>query len=125
MNRGDCGEHPPFAGRIYEGQAVFTAKILYAPERSPQMSREPWTLALVQHRYWGLPWWASELIVLGHSAPYLKTGGEYLVDADRYESRLSFLPYVEFRCGSRTKLLSEATLELRLLEDGPPKSGGA
>lgn len=32
-------------------------------------------------------------------------------------------PYLEFRCGSRTKPLSDATLELRLLDEGQPKSG--
>jgi hypothetical protein len=124
INRGDCGEHPPFAGRLYEGQAVFRAKVLYAPKWNPQGMREPWTLVLVQRRFWGVPWWASKLMVLGHSAPYLKSGGEYFIDADWTESRLStFLPYVEFRCGSRTKPLSEAALELRLIKDGPPKSG--
>lgn len=124
INRGDCGEHPPFARRLYDGQAVFQARILYAPKWDPHVRREPWTLALVQRRYWGLPWWASKIIILGHSAPFLNIGGDYFVDADWSENRLStFLPYVEFRCGSRTRPLSEATVDLRLLDEGPPKSG--
>jgi hypothetical protein len=123
-NRGDCHMHPPFARRLYPSQAVFQAKILYAPKWNPDDGREPWALALVQRRYWGVPWWGSKLIILGHSAPYLKQGSEYFVDAEWSENRRSaFLPYVEFHCDTRTEALKDATVELRLLEDGPPKSG--
>jgi hypothetical protein len=125
MNRGDCGVHPPFAKPLYDTQAVFVAKIVYVPVAwDPSKNYEPWTIGLVQHRYWGLPWWTPRLVVLGHSAPYLRKGGEYFIDADRHGGRISgFFPYLEFRCGSRTRPLSDATLELRLLEERPPKPG--
>ena len=124
-SRGDCGEHPPFAARLSENQAVFLAKVVYVPVAwSPSLGYEPWTIGLVRRRYWGLPWWTPRLVVLGHSAPYLKKGGEYFIDADRSQSRLSvFFPYLEFLCGSRTKPLTDAALELRLLGEGPPKAG--
>jgi len=125
INRGDCGVHPPFARPLYDTQAVFVAKIVYVPVAwNPSKNYEPWTIGLVQRRYWGLPWWTPRLVVLGHSAPYLRKGGEYFIDADRNGGRFSAIfPYLEFRCGSRTKPLSDAPLELRLLDEGPPKSG--
>lgn len=125
INRGDCAVHPPFARPLYDTQAVFVAKIIYVPTAwDPSKNYEPWTIGLVQRRYWGLPWWTPRLVVLGHSAPYLRKGGEYFIDADRNGGRISAIfPYLEFRCGSRSKPLSDATVELRLLKEGPPKSG--
>jgi hypothetical protein len=125
INRGDCAEHPPFARPLYDTQAVFVAKIVYVPVAwNPSKNYEPWTIGLVQRQYWGLPWWTPRLVVLGHSAPYLRKGGEYFVDADRNGGRISaIIPFLEFRCSSRTKPLSDTTLELRLLDQGPPKSG--
>jgi hypothetical protein len=124
-NRGDCYEHPPFTKPLYDTQAVFVAKIVYVPVAwDPSKNYEPWTVGLVQHRYWGLPRWSPGLVVLGHSAPFLRKGGEYFIDADRHGGRISAIfPYLEFRCGSRTRPLSDATPELRLLDEGPLKSG--
>jgi hypothetical protein len=121
--RGDCGEHIPFAAPIRPEQAVFTAKILYVSgELQPPEWREPWSIALIRHRYWGLPWWLPNLVLLGHYPT--KKGEEYFIDGDRSLFRLSgFFPYIDFRCGSRVGLLSESEVEIRLLKDGPPKSG--
>src|SRR5579863_997075 len=35
----------------------------------------------------------------------------------------AFFPYIEFRCGSRTAAVSDAEVDLRVLRDGPPRSG--
>jgi hypothetical protein len=120
----DCGgEHAPFATQKSPGQAVFVAKILYGSfEWRPSEKHVPWSIGLVRRRYWGLPWWVPRLILLGHAS--LKQGEEYFIDGDRSFWRLSsFFPYVDFRCGNRTRLLNEAAVEMRLLKDGPPKSG--
>jgi hypothetical protein len=81
INRGECRVHPPFSRPLYDTQAVFVAKIVYVPVAwNPSKNYEPWTIGLLQHRYWGLPWWTPRLVVLGHSAPYLRKGGEYFID---------------------------------------------
>lgn len=121
--RGDCGEHPPFAAPIRAEQAVFIAKIFYVSgEPQPPEWRQPWSIALIHHRYWGLPRWMPNLVLLGHLPT--KKGEEYFIDGDRSLFRLSgFFPYVDFRCSSRTRQVSEAEVEMRLLKDGPPRSG--
>jgi hypothetical protein len=89
----------------------------------PSDKQIPWSIALVERRYWGLPWWARKFVLIGHSG-VLKKGSQYFIDGDRSGYRIAkFLPYVDFHCGNRTRLLSEADLETRLLKDGPPKSG--
>jgi hypothetical protein len=61
INRGDCAVHPPLARPLYDTQAVFVAKIVYVSLAwNPSKNYEPWTIGLVQHRYWGLPWWTSK-----------------------------------------------------------------
>lgn len=91
-------------------------------EPRPPEWREPWSIALIRQRYWGLPWWVPNLVLLGHLPT--KKGAEYFIDGDRSVFRLSgFFPYVDFRCATRTRPVSEAGVEMRLLRDGPPKSG--
>jgi hypothetical protein len=100
------------------------AKILYVSGDWQASDRHiPWAIASVEHRLWGLPWWASQFVLLGHVAAF-KKGAEYFIDGDRSGYRIAtFLPYVDFRCGNRTTPLSEAVLDMRLIRDGPPKSG--
>jgi hypothetical protein len=125
INRGDCGESPPFAKQRYPGQSIFLAKVLYVSgDWRPSDEHIPWSIALIERRYWGVPWWVPNLILIGHSGPFLKKGTEYFIDGDRTIARLSsFFPYIDFRCSSRTAPVSDAEMDLRVLRDGPPKSG--
>ncbi len=125
FGRGDCGESPPFVSPKYPGQSVFVAKILYVSgESQPSDKHIPWSIAVVEHRYWGLPWWVPNFVLIGHSGLFLKKGAEYFVDGDRTMARLSsFFPYIELRCASRTATVSDAEVDLRVLRDGPPRSG--
>jgi hypothetical protein len=119
----DCGESAPFAEPRYPGHAVFVAKVLYSTggDWRPPERYTPWAIAVVQHRYWGLPWWTPNVVLIGHG--YLKNGEQYFVDGNRATYRISkFLPYIDFRCGNRTRPLKEADLDLRVLREGPPNS---
>ncbi len=120
----DCGERRPFAVRLHPGQAVFVAKILYvSADWQPSDEHMPWSIALVEHRYWGLPWWVPNLVLIGHGRGFFKEGAEYCTDGDRPGYRVPSSYVGDFDCGNRTRLLSQAGLETRLLNDGPPRTG--
>ena len=90
FGRGDCGESPPFVSPKYPGQSVFVAKILYVSgDSQPSDKHIPWSIAVVEHRYWGLPWWVPNFVLIGHSGPFLKKGAEYFIDGDRTMARVS------------------------------------
>src|SRR5690242_6249362 len=66
----DCYVRPPFVKPVYPEQAVFTSRILYVGGVDPKYGMRSghrigsWAIAYVKHRYWGLPWWSSALVVL-------------------------------------------------------------
>jgi hypothetical protein len=80
-----------------------------------------WALAVVQKRYWGLPWWSSKVVFLSNGG--FEKGEEYFIDGDRSRLVSYFAPVVEIGNCNRTSLLKEADINLRVLHDGPPKSG--
>ena len=115
--------------------AAFTARLLHVgitwPSGVPPSElksgelRKEWTLALVTHAYWGLPWWHRKFVVISLEARggSLKGGETYFVDATRSLGSVTrFLPAYEASC-SRTRLLREAEIDLRVIRDGAPKNG--
>jgi hypothetical protein len=71
----------------------------------------PWAIAYVKHRYWGLPWWSSGIVVL--SPGWFEQGEDYFVDGNRGWSK--FLPLVYIGPCNRTGPLRDAVLDMRIL----------
>jgi len=121
----ECAERAPFVRPVFPKQTVFTARILYVPNYQSKEGRRfgPWAIASVQHRYWGLPWWSSKIVVL--TAGVFQQGDVYFVDGTRGALRSSrFLPIVYVGICTRTRPLDDAAIDTRILNAGPPRSGG-
>ena len=123
---GDCsGYDPPFVKQRFPTQAVFVAKVIclgYPRGDVAGHKASGWAVARVQRGFWGLPWWNSSFVLL---TQYLFEGGEEdFVDGQLRGGLLTLgLPIVEFGTCSRSGRLSNAEVELRVLQNGPPKSG--
>jgi len=119
-----CHPYPPITAPQQPDQAVFTAKILvgshgFAPLRHLLAS---WSLLRVDRRFWGVSSWTG-FVILRIELPK-QYADEYLIDGRRSQGLLMhFLPVIEFDDCSHTKPLDHAAVDLRLLQDGPPKSG--
>jgi len=102
---------------------VFTGRVL-SVGRPVNAWSSPWALVQVEHVYWGLPHWMRWIVFVRGYFKDTDKGQEYLVDAHRSEGALTrFLPVVEFYPCCHTVPLSYAQVDLRVLHDGPPKSG--
>jgi len=123
---GDCsGYDPPFVKQRFPTQAVFVAKVIhlgYPRGYAGGRKVSGWAVARVQRGFWGLPWWNSSFVLL---TQYLFDGAEQdFVDGQWRGGLLTLgLPIVEFGTCSRSGRLSNAEVELRILQDGPPKNG--
>lgn len=124
INGWACHQNPPITAPQYPDQAVFTAKALvvshgFAPLRNVLSS---WSLLRVERRFWGVSSWTGFVILrIELPKPY---ADEYLIDGRRSQGLLMhFLPVIEFDDCSHTKPLDHAAVDLRILQDGPPKSG--
>jgi hypothetical protein len=122
-----CGERPPFRKPLSSQQAVFIARAVYVGridrEYAAHLDHKTgnWALASVQHRYWGLPWWSSQLVLLSDGA--FEEGEEYFVDGDRSSLISSFVPIVHLGTCNRSGPLERADIDLRVLREGTPVSG--
>ena len=122
-----CSERPPFAKPLSPRQAVFTAKVLYVGRVDRDYAVRSghkvglWALAHVEHKYWGLPWWSSALVFLADGG--FEKGNEYFVDGDRSSLVSHFVPLVHIGTCTRFGPLERADIDLRVLQDGPPRSG--
>jgi hypothetical protein len=119
----DCHFIPqPLAAQRNPDEAAFTAQLLRVRRVWPS---KQWGFALVRREYWGLPWWARQVVVValeGEVSPL--AGGEmYFVAARRRRGSVTrFLPLYDTSC-SRTRLLKDAEIDLRVIHDGVPKNG--
>jgi heme/copper-type cytochrome/quinol oxidase subunit 4 len=114
---GDCGEPRPFAAPKSPDHAAFTARIVYV---HPVSRYGGWSIARVEQRYWGLPWWNHRFVVL----PYrFRPDDNYLVDGYVQPSLVGHLINLMHVHCSRTAPVNDAQVDLRLLRDGPPKIG--
>lgn len=116
-------------------QVLFTASILRSGILWPRDRIDPvgyprryWALAVVRDHYWGLSWWNRKMVILTmynqrDQNPFTPNQ-QYFVEGWRRPGALtSLLPIFETYC-TRTALLQDAELDLRVLRDGPPKEGG-
>jgi len=120
----DCYKvSPPISGPQFRDQVVFTARVLFVAHPSP-WPEGFWSVVRVQRRFWGLPAWAPNYVLLRGYPFDLGDRAEHLVDARRSRGLLThFLPIVEIYPCCHTEPLDRATVDLRVLRDGPPKSG--
>lgn len=122
----DCGVPPPYIKPSFPNQALFTAHVLYVghveSEYAVQVGHRfgPWALAHVKHRYWGLPWWSSMFVVLAPG--WYQQGEDYFVDGT-FPGDSRFIPFVSAGPCRRTRPLSEAVVDTRVLAAGPPRDG--
>lgn len=123
-----CGAPPPFVRPVSPRQVVFTAHILYVGDSDPKYAMlrghrfGPWAVAFVKHRYWGLPWWNSVIVVLAPG--WFQQEGDYFVDGKRWsDDYTGFLPLIYTGPCNRTELLSDAAVDLRILSEGPRNEG--
>lgn len=121
---GECRGFPSLIAQRSPDQTVFIARIVFVGyPYEPLSPFASWSIVRVEHRFWGLPSWAPGLLIL---RGYFKKGerGSYLVDGRRSPELLThFLPMIEpYPCG-HTAPLDHAVVDLRLLHDGPPKTG--
>lgn len=116
-------------------QVLFTASILRSGILWPRDRIDPvgyprryWALAVVKDHYWGLSWWDKKLVILTmynqREQNPLTPNQQYFVEGWRRPGALtSLLPIFETYC-TRTALLQDAEIDLRVLHDGPPRKGG-
>jgi hypothetical protein len=58
----DCSGRALFTKTAFPGHAVFTARLIYVGhENTDRLGWQAgdWAIGVVQHRYWGLPWWSK------------------------------------------------------------------
>jgi hypothetical protein len=122
--RGECGAATfPVTARSGPDHVVFVGRTIYIATEKPGDPIGIWAIVSVQQHFWGLPWWNRRIVLV--RGGFMKGNKTYFVDGERAEGLLTRLvPVVEFRhCGSRTTLLNDAVVDLRMLHDGPPKDG--
>ncbi len=114
---------PPVSVQTSPQQVVFTGRVLSVAHPMPAWS-SPWALMRVERVYWGLPRWMSWIVFVHGYFKLEDKGQEYFVDAYRSKRPLTrFLPVVEFYACCHTTLLSNAEVDVRVLQDGAPRSG--
>lgn len=101
---------------IFVGEIVFTARTM--ADLNPG-----WCIARVEHRYVGFPWWAPGYALI-RSYPLAEDERKCFFDVRRSRGLLThYLPvFVPYYC-CHIQPLDRAAADLRVLNDGPPKSG--
>lgn len=125
----DCGGRPPVSVQTSPLQAVFTARVLFfghAIIGDPVGGGlAPWAVMRVERRYWGVSRWNPGIVIVRGYFRREDAGQEYFVDGLRSQGALTrFLPVVEHYPCCHTARLRDAGVDLRVLRDGPSKSGG-
>lgn len=121
---GDCGGRPIFTEQGVPLNLDFTARIVFVGPRSFH-GLSLWSIARVEQRFGSLTAWPSNLVILrGYFKPTDKDE-RYLVEGRRSGAAITrFLPVIEPVACGRTAHLGDATVALRCLRDGVPRSGG-
>jgi hypothetical protein len=117
---GDCSGRPLFTDQKVAANTDFTARIVFVGPRTFH-GFSLWSIARVGQRFAGSASWVPNLVILRGD---FRASAWYLVEGKRSEGVITrFLPIVEpLSCG-HTDRLDRATVALRVLHDGPPKSG--
>jgi hypothetical protein len=124
----------PFVGQQLAGQSVFTGHLIWThlvwpsraiSEQHPELFRKYVAIAVVDRRFWGLPK-LNGLVVLTYleRGPYhyYGVGQSYFIDGRRESGVLArVLPIFNVFC-TRTTLLTDAQVDLRVIHDGAPRN---
>jgi hypothetical protein len=121
---GDCGGRPLFGEQGIPANIDFTARIVFVGPSSFRGS-SLWSVARVEERFGGQPARASTLVILrGYFSPNDKDA-HYFVEGRPSQGAIARLfPVIEPVACGRTARLEDATVALRCLRDGLPRSGG-
>jgi hypothetical protein len=119
-----CDTLPPIVSQQFPDQAVFTARVIARMHAITRFRHlfSSWSLLRVDRRYWGSPSWAGFAIYRVELPK--QHGDDYFIDGRRSQGLLMhFLPVIEYNYCSHTMPMSRGVVDLRVLEDGAPKSG--
>jgi hypothetical protein len=121
----DCSGRALFTKPVFPGHAVFTARLIYVGHKNTDRlgwQAGDWAIGVVQHRYWGLPWWNPRVVLLTHVIFW--EGETYFIDGRRPEGLLTrLLPIVEAGPCARSRPIVDAAVDLRVLQKTLPASG--
>lgn len=113
----DCKPFPASFTPRFPDHVVFVGGVLLNGNPS-----HPLCLLRVRQRFWGLPRWLPFAILRGCFDA--RDGSEYFVDARRSQGLITHsLPLVDRYPCSHAAPIDRAAADLRVLKDGPPKSG--
>lgn len=126
---------PPSAKQRFVGQAVFTSRLIWThplwpshsiSQQHPEVFRKHLALGIVGKDFWGLRK-LDDIVILKYSErgphDYFHVGQTYFIDGRRASGAVSrFLPIFDLFC-TRTALLADAQVDLRVIQDGPISTG--
>jgi hypothetical protein len=120
---GDCSGRPLLDDKGTPFNTDFTATIVFVGPRTFQ-GYSLWSVVSIEERFSGMRRWDPGMVILrGQFKPSDKSK-RYFVEGSRSETAFThLLPVMEpVPCG-RTGLRDRAAVAIRILHDGPPKSG--
>lgn len=120
---GDCsGYDPPFVRPRSADHAVFIGRIIYVGNSGYRADRKlgAWAIVRVERQFWGLSHWNRRYLVLTQGV--FESGQEYFISGNRRDGLLTGFLIVEVELCRPPALLKDAEIELRVLQDGPPKN---
>ncbi|MHB8653595.1 MAG: hypothetical protein ACYDA9_06925 [Terriglobia bacterium] len=125
----DCYVVPPSAKPKFPNQEVFIATDAVSFGRKPAANDRGmsyfggFAIARVREQFWGLPWWSKKFVLLWRPSQW--RGKTYFYDGARPVGLLTqFFPIVIYVGCSRTNLVNDAEIDLRVLHDGPSQTRG-
>ncbi len=118
---GDCGGQPLLDEHGSPRNIDFTAKVLFVGPRS-FLGKSLWAIAGVDEGFSSPP--LPTIVILRAFFEPSDKSVSYFVEGSRsYGAFFRFLPIIERTDCGRTQYAKDATVPLRILRDGPPKSG--
>jgi len=120
---GDCHGGPLLTEERRPVSIDFTARIVFVGPATFR-GRSLWSVARVEQTFVRLPWRTSSLIILrGYFLP-TDRDERYFVEGRRSEGAIDrFLPIIEPEQCGHTARLEDATIAMRIMHDGLPRSG--
>jgi hypothetical protein len=119
---GDCGGQPLLDERGVPRYIDFTARVLLVGPRT-FLGKALWSIARVEERF-SSPRLPNIVILRGFFDPNDKAASYFVEGSRSRGALLRFLPFIiePVPCG-RTQSAKDADVALRILHDGPPKTG--
>ncbi len=120
---GDCFGRPLYTEQGVPQNIDFTAKIVFVGPATYH-GRSLWSVARVEQSFSGVPSWAAHFVFLRGYFPSTDRLERYFIEGVRSTGAITrFLPVIEpVPCG-RTARIGDAVVALRVMQDGPPRSG--